>query len=262
MDSEKRIVWTRAKSDWESDRQLFGDLRLEVLHLPCIRTSKIISPEIPGVPYDKNLAVIFASVKSVQFALGCPAFVAIMRRTKKFFCVGKKTADTLVKSAESKDFSRLASTIEVKFGPWSDMESMSKSIAGELSSDSIIVSPGPKLRAFDTEEFFENKGFSHFKIDLYETNSGIRNYHEEHLLQKDIQQIQSNLNGVICFSSPSAVLGFTKYLNPNENGLSQQLIAVAIGNTTMEAIKDNFTDCHLAKEQTIESLFEKAKGLF
>ncbi|MEZ4743496.1 MAG: uroporphyrinogen-III synthase [Bdellovibrionota bacterium] len=249
--NEQSIIWTRALIDWPKDRELFTNRLSQVIHLPCIKTKAITNPALPQIAFRKEIITIIGSPKTVAYLKKIPLLTQILASSRKIYCIGESTAKTIQSL-------HLAITPPVISSPYQNMRELADELLLNEHNKSIqIFAPGPKVRAFDAENLFKSSGYQYFPVDLYETSHGLRGADGSPLTEKEINELKKAY-GVVCFASPSAVKGFCSYLTPNENGLSHQLIAVAIGSTTMEIAKDYFLECRQTYTPSVQSLAQTA----
>jgi uroporphyrinogen-III synthase len=245
---DDKIIWTRSVEDWHADVKVFGKDLAAVLHLPCIRTQAIAQPVIPEISSNQRVTAVFGSVKGVQYSLANSAVAALLRKASRILAFGPKTASSLKQHG-----------FDIETNPqWRGMSDLVEHLIKAISEGEIIVAPGPKVRAFDFTEFLDEKNIEFIPIDVYETLNGLRGSNDELLVQDDIDRFQRSLSGIVCFASPSAVTGFTRWLNPELFGLKDRLRIMCIGETTRREASEHFEDCLICPEQSTESLFSVA----
>jgi uroporphyrinogen-III synthase len=248
---EDKIIWTRSLEDWPSDVRVLKSALEHVVHLPCIRTEALTQPLMPKFSQNQAIIAVFGSAKAVEYSLANAALTGLLKRARRILALGSKTAACLQERGfRAETDSR-----------WRGMADLAAHLTQSLSGSEAILAPGPKTRAMDLAELLEELDIDYIPVDVYETHPGLRGANDELLLQTDIDRLQRELAGVVCFASPSAVIGFTKWLSPDLFGLRERLRVACIGETTQRKAIEHFDDCHVCPLQSVESLFSTALEL-
>ena len=143
-------------------------------------------------------------------------------------------------------------------------EDLATYLCGAHSGEALtFFLPGAKKRAYALDEHLQSCGFKTLSCDTYEVQSGIFNTSGEPIDKKGLEGSLASLNKpVVCFASPSAVLGFAKGLSScGLASIIQSCVAVAIGPTTFRACQSYFSEVHESSEASLASLADLAKTL-
>lgn len=237
---KKCLIWTRSLEDWPNDRLLIEARQISYIHLPCILTQRL---EIPAITQDvlshKRKVAIFTSLRAGAFALENERLTEFLREAE-IFCFGEKVRAFLEKKQfPVKSFASLRSATE-----------MVLPLSQQLHSESFVLLPGPRLRAFALDEALRKNGFQTQSVDLYETVPSLT------LSEKEKDLLISTLDGTLCLASPSSCLGFVECLKPQNNRLGTSLSVIALGPTTAEIASKYFANIKIAKQNSVESLLE------
>ncbi len=249
MKQHKKLIWTRAASDWLEDQFYFEDKQNSVIHLPCLRLQAIDTPDVPESLAQKNpFVTVISSPKTIDYLYQRKPYWNLVEKNSQIFCFGEKTQSIAV--------SRGLKTIRLKQA--TTLEEMAPLIVELISKERLVFLPGGKKRAFDLDGFLKERGFQTERIDLYETNCQLRDRDEKPLSDAKRNQFIDQLAGVVCFASPSAVEGFAAVLEPQKNRLSSELVAVAIGKTSEKACKNFFDQVFVSPHPELKAFVEFA----
>ncbi len=255
IEQKRRIIWTRSADDFAKDKALFGSSESKVLHLPCLSSKGLsgrqLSPALQELSaleasFSKK-AVIFTSWRAIHFSLQHPELRAFMHQAR-LFCFGEKTRSYLAaKHFVVESFAGIRTASEIP-----------NVISNYLDSDTFVLLPGPLTRAFDLESALNVMQFQAKAIHVYHSVPCLfmPDFHPPSEEQKS--ELIATLCGVICFASPSAVDGFVDALAPQNNRLSADLHALALGETTATRCRLHFHHVHVAEQNDLKIAFAKA----
>lgn len=250
MDTRK-IIWTRSVEDWSTDVKFLQTEMSKIVHLPCIRTQVLRQIDLPIIEPNVAVTVVLASIKAAEYCLANPSLKFWLQRASRLVVLGAKSAAFLRSHGYPVETS----------SSWRGMTDLAHDLVESVSRDEIVISPGPKVRAFDLGEFMEHHGIHFLAIDIYETTPGLRGQDDQLLMQAEVDRLQRELAGVVCFASPSAVLGFTNWLDLSLFGLGDRLQAVCIGESSWRKASEHFEQCTISPLQSTESMFATALRL-
>jgi uroporphyrinogen-III synthase len=129
-------------------------------------------------------------------------------------------------------------------------------IAPSLKALVNVLAIGPARPAYDASAAILSLGFGFTYLSVYETLPLLA------LSEDECRHYRDELDGVVCFASPSAVQGFVETLmSGGHKELGAKLVAVAIGETTALKCRDHFCKVHGAATQELTALVEKAGAL-
>ena len=224
-----KIIWTRSLDNWNWDKKLFDDPGM-VYHLPCIHCIDLV-PDLPTTP---PTYVIFTSGSAVE-KFFANTDVAKLAAGARYFTFGQKTAEKL--NAQQVNVERIPAKSALDFAT---------QLLQKIDNKPVWL-PGPESPVFDMEAFLKKNNHTATKIDLYRTVSEVPTGY----------RIRSNIDGPICFASPSALEGFKKFIPPSDR-IFHDYPAIAIGETTAKVCRDFFGKVFVAKSQTLEALRDEA----
>ena len=255
------IIWTRSADDFQDDQRLFGHWRPYVLHLPCIRSQgletalisqslKVFTFNDPFAAYEK--VVILTSWRAAHYALAHPELAKLMAQAR-LFCFGAKTKAFL------EERSCVVACLENVHNASEIPQALRKFLRPEKT---FILLPGPKLRAYPLEAALRRDGYTTLAIDIYETIPLLRRGDSSVPNESEKQELIQTLTGFVFFASPSACQGFVDFFCPQNNRLSEVLVAFSLGQTTGEYCRKYFSRICVAKQQDIKSAFAEITTLF
>ncbi|MBI2601707.1 MAG: uroporphyrinogen-III synthase [Deltaproteobacteria bacterium] len=249
---KKTIIWTRSREDWEEDIQFFAGL--PVIHLPCISIELLEISNLPEI--GGTCVVVFTSRKAVQYSFRIPQMTVILSNSKtRVYCTGEKTAAEVSRQMEilgERPFGYALGKLFPRPSPFKDFR---------CSTQDTILLPGPVERAIPLAEELNKQGLKVFPLDLYRTKSRLTLSDGTLPTPEQKAFLMDSLKGVVCFLSPSAVLGFRIALRPGMNRLGRNLHAVVIGETTKKACEGTFETIHVAKKHSVVEVVTIARRL-
>ncbi len=249
-----KIIWTRSQDAWIRDESLLRKgLSGLYLHLPCVQVQFLqlsISLDLFSAHKNKELIMIFTSVNAVRSMIFSP--YAHLLKKAKIFTFGFQTNLLLKTNGYQTNF----------FIQIYSAESMSIFLANMLDKSKVfILLPGPVERAFPMAEYFYLRGFVVKKLDCYQVVKKALDSQGHILTKKSVINIVDQLQGVICFASPSAVDGFIFSFSTFLKKIDSTLTCVTIGETTQYHCCKFFSKVYRAKEQTVPSMIEAASEI-
>lgn len=243
------IVWTRAGDDWQKDLETAVTLDIDpkvLTHIPCV--------SFQPVPVKKTVSsanyIIFNSSNAVRFSMAQEPLAAVVRAAVKIFAIGPGTAETLAACG-------LSATPGFS-------GSSAKDLADQLLKQGVggsFLIPTAEQSAFDTAAYLTSQGSHAVSIPCYRTIQQAGHGDGKAFSPADIAQLKSSMMGIICFASPSAVLGFNHTFQVKTKLAKNTLLAVAIGATTMKEVLEYFPVCEMAEQNSIRALLKKAQTL-
>lgn len=243
------VIWTRSAADLATDRALLDQHKVEIIHVPCIRSEAIArgmselrdalrtKETRASSPLDRWLILTSQNaVKTlIKLAKADSDFKLALRSIAKVITHGRQTAAAARPLFEDR--------IECLESPTS--EQLATKIAGELGTGGNkieILWPCAEESAFDVAGRLVADGQNARRIPVYRTVAAPSDDSGEPLDQAacnakagQIAARVQNVKCVICFASPSAVEGWLR-LTRNTPALSPRyLTAAVIGPTTGRA---------------------------
>ena len=242
-----QLIWTRARQDWAKDFDRFGHIQNHTRHLPCISLQSLPVKFPDGeFPY-----FVYTSANAVRFAEKSPRIMLAMQKAKGIFTFGRATSALL--STLGFDVTRPPGVHSAK--------QLGEYIAGNLQKGERIAIPSPEAPAFDMTTALSKAGLQPEQIVLYQTLAKMTYPDGTVVDRKEAERLESELTGVVCFASPSAVEGFCNILSPKENRLHESLKAVSIGPVTHKAASPNFKESYVCNTANLTSLIARATEL-
>lgn len=235
------LIWTRAVSDWLNDRVY---LPAGTIHLPCLRRVPLVPQVTEGhsFPY-----AVVSSVSAVRALAGLPKLQKRLSNSG-FFCFGRQTANELAVNGYRQLLCPVRSSAE-----------LARYLIGHLPSATSIAVLGAKQPAFPVAESLRARGFKISEFVLYQTITGAC-LPDGSVIDAEQRLAIANRNSVICFASPSAVLGFDKVFHNELDSLRKNFRAVVLGKTTDQQLRKSLPSipCHLAEDFTLTDLIKTA----
>ena len=241
----KTLIWTRALADWPADAELLRGAG-NVLHLPCIKTEGVELKNVAPA-YD---ALVFTSAKAAQLGLAQAELKAAAAKTKKIYTHGTATAAALAALGLH------AEVVSVRTA-----EELATWLTTRLPASAKVGWPRADDPAFDLERALRANGFEVTSLVCYRTMTGLTDAKGKVLPAPAVAKLQAELEGVVCFASPSAVQAFAEALRPKESRLQGALTAVALGPTTAKAAVPHFKTVRTAKDNELDALATLAREL-
>ncbi len=237
----RHIVWTRSRQDWPKDEQLLIASGKPFLHLPCIKIKAKKSIEVP--PSEAFDVGIFTSTKAVESALNHKKLSKLLPQLE-VYAFGTATCRALVKAG-----------IPVKEAGVRSAEELTKLLLKELHPTTRVLVFQAAKPAFDiVNELLEHKITAEALI-VYETLPDLN------LDATKKAHYEKNLEGVICFASPTAVEAFVNTIDPQVlAGFDCCEIAV-IGQTTEKTARRFFTKVAVCDVPSVPALIDLAVDL-
>ena len=238
------LIWTRAASDWLNDRV---HLPAGTMHIPCLRRL----PLIPSVTEDYPFPyAVVSSVAAVQALAGLPTLRNLLHNSV-FFCFGRQTAAELIANGYRYLLCPVRSSVELTYY-----------LADHLPTTASIAVLSAQRPAFPIAENLRTRGFKVREFILYQTITGAC-LADGSTIDANQRATIANTPSIICFASPSAVLGFSKVFHNEIDSLKKNFRAVAIGETTARQLRKSLPQipCHLADDFALKDLIKTALKL-
>ena len=229
------IIWTRSAEDWAAD-----ELRLQKLvgsayrHIPCLRL--IENKSVPKL--NPNAIVLLTSVKSASIMSETASWRDLMAKAQ-VVTFSQKAGDIVGK------FVSHCQVITAKTG----RDFFSKLIS-KFDTTSSFVYVGTDQPAFDLAGELIKLGYRCASHVIYRT---------EEVVNADVVTAlaRENVEGAICFASPSAVRGFCRSADATRFD-PKKFSAVVIGQTTAEALPAGWREVIQCSSPSLDSLMERA----
>ena len=252
------IIWTRSADHWPQDCNLLEGT--EYQRLPCLSyrdfTQQELMSQLQGSKFPKphSLIGVLTSAHTIKSLNRSPS---LLDKCEKWYVVGKKTRDCFNALSLAGKIADLPQG--VKKG--ADLaQYLCKSYHGKKLT---FFLPGAKKRAYKLDEHLQSCGFEVLSCNTYEVQTGIFDDKGVGVSKQFLDDVFARASQpVICFASPSAVLGFTSGLI--KHGMSAvfpRCRVVAIGPTTLKACKVFFHRSYEAPDPSVASLVNLAKTL-
>ena len=214
-----------------------------VLHLPCIQSRKIPGSFKRLEDFAASFAV-FTSQKAVHFAYKHEELGPLLK-TLRIFCFGLKTWEAVQKCGLQGEYLEGIRTAEALAGV----------LEKKIARGTKVLLPGPVKRVFDLEAHLIRNGICAGSVDLYETLPTLE------LGELEKSELISELNGVLCFASPSACEAFVGCLKPQSNRL-HHLKTLALGPSTARICRAFFSSVEMSPENSLEKMVNRARDFF
>ena len=242
----KLMIWTRSFDDWPDDVAMIAASGVPALHLPCISTRALPFARPEGT----FAVVIFTSVRAIHAAFADDRLAALVRSIPLVMSFGARCTSELERRGV-----RTYRPPEIHSAQGLVAHFVAD-IAPSLKAPVKVLAIGPSRPAYDASAAILSLGFEFTYLSVYETLPLLA------LGEDECRHYRKELDGVVCFASPSAVQGFVETLmNGDHKELGTKLVAVAIGETTALTCRDHFCKVHCAATQELIALVEKAASL-
>jgi uroporphyrinogen-III synthase len=247
------LIWTRSRTDWDEDQQLFAGQSFSVLHLPCLsfravhREKQFAHLELildKGGPQ----VMVFTSAWGVRFAWDNP-YLRSQLPNATIYALGEGTARAIHSCGLS------CRAPQVARGG----RELGALLLKNLNGEEVVVVLGGVERAFDLRYFLAEHGFSALSVDLYHTVSGLDLSHGETEKLPSVRQLLASPGPLgICFASPTAVEGFFRSLSGELAHCAAELIVCALGETTGQRCRQYFARVIVSPKPTLQALVQQA----
>jgi uroporphyrinogen-III synthase len=227
----KALIWTRSLDDWPEDEALLRGAGVlpQTLHLPCISLRPLAVPAAATAATAR--ACLVTSVAGARLAAADSNLVRLLQSRCPVFTHSVKAAQFLRDNLPGADVrlladARTAADLAAKIGPLLP------------PGDELIYSLGAQEPAFDSAAFLRAAGLKAAHLACYATVAALSAADGTELSAAQRSAYGASLDGVACFTSPSAVRGFVRGLADAAVPLRQRLVAVVIGPTTAAAARE------------------------
>lgn len=249
------MIWTRGLKDWTYDQKLFSKSD-RVVHLPCVNLKKIVIRDVKDIADFFTLGAtyaIFTSVNGVELCLQNSEILHIFRsKCQGIYTVGEKARRAL-EQYQLQDLHK---------GSRDYAQELGQNILESAQVGQQFFLPGAAERAFDFEKFLQGYSYRSLSLNCYKTLKGAFGKNGQAVSSFLDLGISSEIieNGVLCFASPSAVIGYHNACPSRDSIWKQKPIAVAIGKTTYASCRD-FSQRHLASTPNLQGLVAAAREI-
>lgn len=215
----KALIWTRSQDDAPQDRALLQAAPLPVIHLPCLKSEWL---EVATLPEKPCTALAVTSPRAVD-GLARDTRLRALATQLPVHTFGSETAQRLTKLGARVQRHDLKNGRE--FGGL---------LAHLLPPKACLWVPGAREPAFDLVGHLRGTGIEAHAIPLYATTPTTPEP------RSTAEQLRRFDELVVCFASPSAMIGFAPLLTQLPAGILERLKACAIGETTAKQARAHF----------------------
>lgn len=237
------LIWTRAVTDWGDDAVFLANYQGQVLRIPCIS----IVPLLPALPPQTYPHVVVTSVNAIRYLEQSKDWWKCLH-TAVFHCFGATTHAALVASG------RRVEQYQVD-----DAAALGERLLGTLPRSTRVAVLSAQQSAFPLTETLHQHGIDASKLIFYRTDIEARWSDGGRIRQRQCEKLAREKH-LVCFASPSAVLGLVAKFKDCTGLWQQNFHAITIGATTAVTAKQYFERCDICAEQTIRGLIARAQA--
>ena len=235
------LIWTRAVSDWGDDAGFLANYQGQVLRIPCIS----IVPLLPAAQPQTYPHVVVTSINAIRSLEQNKEWWQCLH-TATFHCFGATTHAALV-----------ARGIHVEQHQANSAASLCERLISTLPRPTSVAVLSALQPAFPLTETLQQNGISASRLIFYRTDVEAC-WGDGSKLQPQQCDALARKKHLVCFASPSAVLGLVARFKDCTGLWQQNFHSLTIGATTAATAEQYFEHCDVCDEQTVSGLIAMA----
>ena len=237
------MIWTRAVSDWGDDAVFLANYQGKVLRIPCLS----IVPLLPALQPKTYPHVVVTSANALKLLERSAEWQRCLR-TAVFHCFGAVTHAAL-----------LARNLDVEQHQADGAAALCAQLIATLPRATEVAVLSAQEPAFPLTENLQQNGIKADKLIFYRTDIVARWADGSELQPQQCEELGREKH-LVCFASPSAVLGLVARFKDCAARWQENFHALTIGATTAAVANQYFEGCDTCVEQTVAGLIATACG--
>lgn len=235
------MIWTRAVNDWGDDAVFLANYQGKVLRIPCLSIVPL-SPLQQPQTYRHAVVTSVNALKSLEQSSKWQECL----RSAMFHCFGATTHAALV-----------AHGLRVELHQVEGAAALCARLVATLAQDTEVAVLSAQDPAFPLTERLQHNGIKADKLIFYRTDIAAQ-WADGSELQPQQREELGQAKHLVCFASPSAVLGLTARFKDCTAQWQTNFHALTIGATTASVAEKYFEHCETCVEQTVAGLIAMA----